>query len=357
MLLTHSRRSVPSPPDVARGVARNGRLDELRGIAALCVVLHHAESAFHVAGPFGHGYLAVDFFFLLSGYLLGIAYETRLSGGLSALEFMRLRVLRLWPVLSIGLLLGALFLLLGGGTVSAVAILLAAQISFVPFTLAGSGIFPLIGVQWSLWFELQANLLHCTILRHLRLPAMIGLVTGSAALLIGVSFHLGTIAVGDIHQNWWGGYGRVGFSYGLGYLLSRPMTLAHIHALPISPSLAPLVPGALLLAIAGSGQVPSEYSVMTDLIVVLLVFPFLLVISVGSENPPTDRGSSILGFLSYPLYAIHIPLIGFTVSQGSFDAPMLRAGQMLVTALVILVLAYLVAVWLEPRAARAKARR
>src|SRR5271156_4792125 len=83
-------------------------LDGLRGVAAIIVL------ALHVLGPLvdisltPHAGLAVDFFFCLSGFVIGYAYEDRLLKTMSFLEFATARVIRLYPLIIAGLLLGAM---------------------------------------------------------------------------------------------------------------------------------------------------------------------------------------------------------------------------------------------------------
>ena len=69
-------------------------LDGLRGIAALAVVTRHAP---YFRNPFFESYLAVDFFFVLSGFVLAHAYGQRLRGNLSILDFVKIRIVRLYP--------------------------------------------------------------------------------------------------------------------------------------------------------------------------------------------------------------------------------------------------------------------
>ena len=76
-------------------------LDGLRGVAAIIVV------TFHLTEPLGtghldilvnHGYLAVDFFFLLSGFVMGYAYDDRWNK-MSVGSFFKRRIVRLQPCL------------------------------------------------------------------------------------------------------------------------------------------------------------------------------------------------------------------------------------------------------------------
>ena len=82
-------------------------LDGLRGVAALLVILYHVFECFDWS-PAPHGYLAVDFFFVLSGFVIGYAYDDRWkkrstpnpsggagSGSMTMGEFFRRRLIRL----------------------------------------------------------------------------------------------------------------------------------------------------------------------------------------------------------------------------------------------------------------------
>src|ERR1700761_6040207 len=80
-------------------------LNAMRGIAAIGVVLFHGRALWHGAvAP--HGYLAVDIFFMLSGFVIAHAYEERLRLGLSVAEFAKIRIIRFYPLYALGLTLG-----------------------------------------------------------------------------------------------------------------------------------------------------------------------------------------------------------------------------------------------------------
>ena len=80
----------------------------MRGIAAIAVMLTHAQGKFSGIEGFSRAYLLVDFFFLLSGFVLGLAADPQLRAGMGCERFMRARWRRLWPMIAIGALLGAL---------------------------------------------------------------------------------------------------------------------------------------------------------------------------------------------------------------------------------------------------------
>ena len=84
-------------------------LDGLRGVAALMVVWFHVFEAFatsHVDQRINHGYLAVDFFFVLSGFVIGYAYDDR-WGRMTYRDFFMRRLIRLHPMVVMGMLIGA----------------------------------------------------------------------------------------------------------------------------------------------------------------------------------------------------------------------------------------------------------
>lgn len=91
-------------------------LDGLRGVAALLVLWYHVHEGFAFAsgapiiGSINYGYLAVDFFFMLSGFVIGYAYAARLHRSMSLGNFARRRLIRLHPMVVFGALLGVVAL-------------------------------------------------------------------------------------------------------------------------------------------------------------------------------------------------------------------------------------------------------
>jgi peptidoglycan/LPS O-acetylase OafA/YrhL len=87
------------------------KLDGLRGVAAVMVICFHlleAHSTSHLDQIINHGYLAVDFFFVLSGFVIGYAYDDR-WGNLSICDFFKRRFIRLQPMVVAGSIIGGLF--------------------------------------------------------------------------------------------------------------------------------------------------------------------------------------------------------------------------------------------------------
>src|SRR5882762_5908334 len=85
-------------------------LDGLRGVASVIVIVFHVFEAFTGGNKFvqiiNHGYLAVDFFFLLSGFVVAYAYDDR-WGKITTWDFYKRRLVRLQPMVIMGSLIGA----------------------------------------------------------------------------------------------------------------------------------------------------------------------------------------------------------------------------------------------------------
>lgn len=82
-------------------------LNTLRGIAALVVTAYHAGGMFGVRHWIPHGYLAVDLFFVISGFIMAHVYQARIGEGLGFRLFMRRRMARLYPLYAAATVAGA----------------------------------------------------------------------------------------------------------------------------------------------------------------------------------------------------------------------------------------------------------
>lgn len=196
-------------------------LDGLRGVAALIVVCYHVFEGFAtspVTQTVNHGYLAVDFFFILSGFVIGYAYDDR-WGKMNMRGFFRRRLIRLHPMVVMGAAIGAATFLLGGGVnwshekiaTSTVMLLMLMTMLMIP-TVPGAStdvrgygeMFPLNGPAWSLFFEYIGNILYAVAIHRLSKRALrilvgllgVGLVVYSlqnysGAYYLGVGWTLG----------------------------------------------------------------------------------------------------------------------------------------------------------------------
>ena len=153
-------------------------LDGLRGVAALLVIWYHVFEGFATSPidqKFNHGYLAVDFFFILSGFVVGYAYDDRWKTTMTQKEFFKRRLIRLHPMVVMGAVLGAITFCIQGceqwdGTRVSISMVMLAMllnlflIPAVPGTgpeVRGNGeMYPLNGPSWSLFFEYIGNILY-----------------------------------------------------------------------------------------------------------------------------------------------------------------------------------------------------
>ena len=290
-------------------------LDGLRGVAAVFVAMRHT-AFFHSLGVHG-GYMAVDLFFVLSGFVIAHAYERRLAAGMGAARFLALRYLRLWPVYLIGACVGlaaALCHALPGRdnlSPAEVARVAPFALAMLPGPPIRPMLYPVDSVAWSLALELIINLVYALTWRWLRDVRVLGALTALAAgVLIWTASWFGKLDVGFTWTNAAGGLARVAFSFAAGLLVYRAW-----RRWPLRLGLSAWAPLLLLPALFWR---PTD-TVVYPLVCVILVFPALVALAAWTEP---GRGSrrlfAWLGAASYPLYAIHRPageLIALSLSR------------------------------------------
>lgn len=290
-------------------------LDGLRGVAALAVVFFHLGLWTSVPWFFAHGYLAVDFFFCLSGFVIAYVYKQRFDEGLKFSEFVAQRMIRLYPVIAIGMILGLLFF--AGFSFAArnqpyvltdVIVAFAVNIFLIPFvgvkSVVGDSIYPLNSPFWSIFFEILINLAWAAGLR--RVPAwLLFLVSSVLALVFFPLLH--DLDIGGVWNQFWWGLLRVsvGFSAGLFIfdLYSRGYRLPSINAV------------WLLLGLGVLLAIPEWQNVWLDLLCVLFVFPVMTMLGVTAvSDGRLGRFMDLTGELSYPMYGVHRPVcLAFTI--------------------------------------------
>lgn len=291
---------------------RLGGLDLLRGVAALCVLAFHLNHLFPgIAGPFERAYLAVDFFFMLSGFVLTRTYHERFRKGLRTLAFMRLRLRRLWPTVAIGALIG-LISARGDHEAGQLALFFALNLALLPY-LAGGVVFPLNGVIWSIFFELVANIFHVAALNRIGKGALLAVACVMGGIMITAairlsSFGAGSWDVGSWQGNFVAGLPRVMLSYTIGSLLFLSVGTKPLRAVPAWLAPVLLVGGLAIGSIfAASWQF--------DVVFVVLICPLILLAGLTSA-PRLARIGSLAGALSFPLYADHVPLLAMAKQAG-----------------------------------------
>ena len=321
-------------------------LDGLRGVAALVVILFHG---FETYIPFfgtqhiNHGYLAVDFFFVLSGFVIGYAYDDRWDR-MSTWSFFKRRLIRLHPMVVAGTLFGAClfffgesdyFSLIGGTEPWKFFLCIVLGLLMIP---AGTGLDirgwgetnSLNGPNWSLTFEYIGNILYAFVLR--RLPTVVLGMLCVASAFLTVSLALGWGVCGlfaqpkyDVIGGWsitpdqmYVGFSRLLYPFLCGLLISR---LLPKFITKENPSGSPLgIRGGfwwaslLLVVLFAVPQIGGKSCVADGLyqvFAIVVMFPVIVLIGAGSKT--TDKRSAkwceTLGNLSYPLYITHFPLM------------------------------------------------
>ena len=180
-------------------------LDGLRGVAAMIVVAFHLLETYS-KGPayqvLNHGYLAVDFFFVLSGFVIGYAYDDRWNR-MSLKGFFKRRLVRLHPMVIMGSLIGALFFYFGAAAFPVIAgvqwwkvllicLLGCTMLPALPsWDIRGWGeTNPLNGPSWSLLYEYIANILYALVIRRFSKFVLGLFVAGAAVLTLDLTLNL-----------------------------------------------------------------------------------------------------------------------------------------------------------------------
>lgn len=310
-------------------------LDGLRGVAALLVVFYHIfEGLSFAAGGtvitvINHGYLAVDFFFILSGFVISYAYDNRWGKSLTTRNFFKRRLIRLHPMIVMGAVIGLIAFLIQGGVkwdgthvpVTMAILALICTFFFIPaipgscYEIRGNGeMFPLNGPFWSLFFEYIGNILYALFIRRLSdkqlsiLVVCLGIGLAWFALFDVVGY--GMIGVGWTLDslNFFGGLTRMLFPFTLGMLLYRKF-----HSFKISGAfwICTVILIILFCVPYIEGKSPICMNGLFEIVCIALIFPVL--IRIGAAGKTTDKLSTsickFLGDISYPLYAIHYPVM------------------------------------------------
>jgi len=273
--------------------ARFSTMDAMRGVAAICVMLFHAAPATPL--PMTGGFLAVDLFFCISGFVLAHSYADRLRTGMTLRSFILRRVARLWPMVAAGAVLA---IALHDGALS--TLLLLPDVRTAQLFAANP---PL----WSLLAEALVNLLFAADMLHgrpgtVRAGTMVAI--GAAASLLTLALCRGAI-LSSSGVDWASfplGLARCLFGFGAGVVVhalwqvrGTRQTVTWLAALP-------------LLAAVGVLWLMPESASFGGLAVIVLVMP-LLTWAAARWQLPWTGAADLLGRLSYPLYCIHVPVL------------------------------------------------
>lgn len=308
-------------------------LDGLRGVAALLVIWYHFFEGFATSGvdqKFNHGYLAVDFFFVLSGFVIGYAYDDRWKMGLTKGGFILRRLIRLQPMVVMAVCLGVISFIIQGCEHwdHTIAPTWAIVMSFVfglfmlpafpgmDVDVRGNGeMFPLVGPAWSLFFEYIGSILYAVWLHRLtnKVLGIVVVLSGMGLGIVALTNMSGAYSLGVgwsmANLGFFGGLMRLGFSFGIGLLISRGFKPIKVKGAFWICSIAIAIMMCLpYITLTGE---PSILNAVYDLLCTWIVFP--MVVFIGASGKTTDRHSKkicdFLGVISYPIYIIHYPVM------------------------------------------------
>lgn len=336
-------------PDILKTKQHFEILDGLRGLAAVAVVtFHFMEWAYSDFSQnfIGHGFLAVDFFFCLSGFVIGYAYDDRI-GKMGVKEFFISRLIRLHPLIVFGSVLGLLAFLFdpfsGPESYSPIKIILlfVSSILLIPFPVMEERAFNLFGLNapsWSLFWEYIANIFYVLILCRISRKVLLLLILLAAAMLCFVGYRVGNLLGGWDKSSFWDGGARILYSFLAGLAIYRFNWIIKnklgFMGMCILLSLAFLMPFG-------------KWNWLTEPLVVICYFPLLISLGAGATLTKGLKKLCVFsGKISYPLYMTHYAVIWMFGNYYTSHKP--TAGQLaliIITSLILLVgIAYLVMV-------------
>jgi len=316
-----------------------------------------------------HGYLAVDFFFVLSGFVMAYAYDDRWGTRMTMAGFFRRRLIRLHPMVVFGAVLGLLAFIVQGctrwdgspnslWTVVGAFVLALVMLPVLPgsrFDVRGNNeMFPLNGPSWSLFFEYIANVLYAVILHKLRTRWLLGVVVASgiglALFAFGNLSEYGHLGMGWTAMGWHfpGGLLRVLFSYSAGMLLARMFrnrqpSWVFRHIVKARRGMFAICSIVIIVLLAMprlGGEHHFWMNELYEVVCIILVFPTIVTLAAAASG--TGRESAAekwLGDISYPVYIVHYPymyLFYYGVWSGKITETQMAPAMMIVIALSLL---------------------
>ncbi len=283
-------------------------LDGLRGVAALSVVTFHFMEWVYTPDKnfIGHGFLAVDFFFCLSGFVIGYAYDDRIVK-MGVLEFFKSRIIRLHPLVVLGSVLGLLAFLFDpfGGhpelySTGKIIITFICSLLLIPYPVIADRSFNLFSFNapaWSLFWEYVANIVYAIVLYRISRSFLLLLTIISAVAICFVAYRSGNLEGGWSGPTFWDGSARISYSFLAGLLVYRSGWI-------IKNKLGFI--GVAVLLFLAFIMPASKLTWLSEPLVVLFYFPLMIALGAGASLAPGLKKLCVfLGNLSYPLYMTH----------------------------------------------------
>ncbi|GAA4307782.1 acyltransferase [Mucilaginibacter gynuensis] len=328
-------------------------LDGLRGVAAIAVVIFHFME---IAVPdytksfIAHAYLAVDFFFCLSGFVIAYAYDQKLKS-IGLATFLKLRLIRLHPLVIIGSIIGLVAFVFDPlsnlyNTYSDKTFLMfVASCLMVPYPLVHERYFNLFHLNpptWSLFWEYVANVVYALVLVRMRNKITWVVLFIAAIALCYEAVVSKNLSVGWGGDNISGGAIRVLYSFTAGILVYRSNWIikSRIGFITIS----------IMLLAAFLIPFNDKFNFIVDSAVIIFYFPFLIALGAGAYlAPKLVKLCKFSGDISYPLYMVHYPFIWLFMSYVEKLKPTLNEMiyVMAIGTILLIGLAYVVMIFLD----------
>lgn len=346
--------SITRTTDLLKTRKHYGILDGLRGVAAIAIVIFHFMEFVipdYADSFIAHAYLAVDFFFCLSGFVLAYAYDNRIKK-LGTWEFFKMRLIRLQPMVVIGAILGLLTFLLDPfhhfyaiyGFKDTVFMFLSSCF-MIPWPMMPeryNNLFYFNPPTWSLFWEYIANIFYAIILFKLQKKVILVLTIVSAVALIYTARQFSNLSIGWGAENWIGGGARLAYSFLAGILVYRSKWV-------IESSFGFLTL-AFLLMLAFLIPYVKDLNWIIEPLIVIFYFPFLISLGAGASSSKRLKPlSKFLGEISYPLYMVHYPFLWVFLSYLETQKPPLSSVWALIPVITLLLIgfAYFIMVMIE----------
>jgi peptidoglycan/LPS O-acetylase OafA/YrhL len=295
----------------------------------LIVVFHvfeaHSKSLVDPTAPVeGHGYLTVDFFFCLSGYITGYAYDDRWDK-LTLGSFVKRRLIRLHPLVLAGMVVGALCFYFQDCPlwpsihlvpVWRTLLTMAIGMTMVPIPPSMDirgwiETHPLDGPAWTLYLEYVANFAYALVLRRIPNTALAVLTALAAAAVVHVAV---TSPKGNIAGGWSLrpqdlriGFTRLCYPFLAGLLLFRVAKPIRFRRFPLWGLVVLL--GLLVVPRIG-GDNHRWLNGLYDAIVIIFALPIFVLVAAGADiHGAAASACRFAGALSYPVYITHYPVM------------------------------------------------
>ncbi|WP_443939520.1 acyltransferase family protein [Pedobacter sp. MW01-1-1] len=329
-------------------------LDGLRGIAAICVVIFHFLEMViprYEDNFLAHGFLAVDFFFCLSGFVIAYAYDGRM-GSISLKSFFKGRLIRLHPLVILGSVLGLLTFiynpvsdLASSYSTSKTLLIFITSLLLIPFGAMPERSFNLFSFNapaWSLFWEYIANIFYAFGLYRLARKYLAALTVLAAVVLVYVSHQAKGLSGGWSIDNFWDGGARIFFSFLAGMLIHRFNFILKSKLGFISLS--------LLLIFALVIPFSEKWNWYVEALVILLFFPLLISLGAGATlSKSLTKICQFSGKISYPLYMTHYAVIWIFLDYCKKYKPTMEQVSYIVpiSTIILLAFAYLAMVFYD----------